>query len=37
VIAGKKTEQQILVEFLTNFEGTGGNHDGKVEWKEFLG
>jgi len=37
VIAGKKTEQQILVEFLTNFEGTSGNHDGNVTWEEFLG
>jgi len=37
VISGKKTEEQILVEFLSNFEGTGGNHDGQVEWKEFLG
>lgn len=37
VIAGKKTETQVLIEFLTNFEGTGGNKDGKVEWNEFLG
>jgi hypothetical protein len=37
VIAGKKTEEQILKEFLTNFEGTGGNHDGNVTWDEFLG
>lgn len=37
VIAGKKTETQVLIEFLTNFEGTGGNKDGQVEWKEFLG
>lgn len=37
VIAGKKTEEQILIEFLQNFEGTDGNHDGKVTTDEFLG
>lgn len=37
VISGKKTVDQILDEFLSNFEGTSGNRDGQVTWDEFLG
>jgi hypothetical protein len=29
-IEGKKTKEQILKEFLTNFEGAKGNKDGVV-------
>ena len=35
VIAGKKTEDQLLKEFLNNFEGTSGNRDGQVTAQEF--
>lgn len=37
VIAGKRTVDQILEEYLSNFEGTAGNRDGEVTWNEFLG
>lgn len=37
VLEGKKTEDQILLEYLSNFEGTSGNRDGEVTWNEFLG
>lgn len=29
-IEGRKTKDQILTEFLTNFEGVKGNRDGKI-------
>jgi len=35
VIAGKKTEDQVLKEFLNNFEGTSGDKDGQVTMDEF--
>ena len=35
-IAGKKTKEQILTEFLNNFEGTEGNKDGKITMEEFF-
>jgi len=34
--AGKKTKEQILTEFLQNFEGKGGNKDGVVTKEEFF-
>lgn len=34
---GKKSERQVLTEFLNNFEGTSGNKDGKVTLDEFIG
>lgn len=36
VIAGKKTEEQIFNEFLQQFEGTTGNHDGSVSKEEWI-
>jgi len=35
VIAGKKTEEQVLVEFLNQFDGTSGNHDGQITKQEW--
>lgn len=35
-IAGKKTKEQILKEFLDNFEGVKGNKDGIVTKEEFF-
>ena len=35
-LEGKKTKDEILVEFLNNFEGARGNKDGTVTWNEFL-
>lgn len=35
-LEGKKSKDQILHEFLTNFEGARGDGNGKVEWNEFL-
>jgi Ca2+-binding EF-hand superfamily protein len=35
VIAGKKSEDQVLREFLNNFEGTTGDRDGTVTASEF--
>jgi len=37
VIAGRKSEKQVLTEFITNMEGTSGNRDGKVTLNEFIG
>ena len=34
-IEGKKPKEQILIEFLTNFEGVRGNRDGKISKQEF--
>merc|ERR1719498_745452 len=34
-IAGQKTKQQILAEFLDQFDGARGNNDGKVTKDEF--
>jgi Ca2+-binding EF-hand superfamily protein len=36
VIAGKKTEDQVLKEFLNNFESTAGNRDGEISASEFM-
>jgi hypothetical protein len=35
-IEGKKTKEQILKEFLTNFEGAKGNKDGAVTKSEWI-
>ena len=35
-LEGKKTKDEILADFLNNFDGPRGNNDGCVEWKEFL-
>lgn len=35
VISGKKTEDQVLKEFLNNFDGTQGNNDGQVTVTEW--
>jgi Ca2+-binding EF-hand superfamily protein len=35
-IEGRKTKDQILTEFLINFEGVRGNKDGKVSKEEFF-
>jgi Ca2+-binding EF-hand superfamily protein len=38
VIAGKKTEDQVLIEFLNQFDGTQGNNDGEIthtEWNNY--
>ena len=29
-LEGRKTREEILVDFLSNFEGAKGNHDGTV-------
>jgi len=34
-LEGRKTKDQLLGEFLDNFDGARGNNDGCVEWKEF--
>lgn len=34
-LEGKKTKEEILAEFLNNFDGPRGNNDGCVEWSEF--
>ena len=31
-IEGTKTRQQVLVEFLSGFEGLKGNRDGEITW-----
>lgn len=36
VIEGKKTEDQVLTEFLSGMEGVCGNRDGIVTLKEFI-
>ena len=35
-IEGRKTREQILTEFLSNFEGVKGNKDGIVTRDEFF-
>mgnify|MGYP002641606030 CR=1 FL=1 len=35
-LEGKKSKDQILHEFLTNFEGARGDRDGTVTYEEFL-
>ena len=35
-IEGRKSREQILTEFLSNFEGTRGNKDGIVTKDEFF-
>lgn len=35
-IEGRKTKEQILTEFLTNFEGAKGNRDGTISMDEFV-
>ena len=34
-LEGRKTRDEILKDFLNNFDGAKGNNDGVVEWKEF--
>jgi len=34
-LEGRKTRDQILAEFLNNFDGNRGNNDGCVTWDEF--
>lgn len=34
-LEGKKTKDEILAEFLNNFDGARGNNDGIVTWGEF--
>lgn len=34
-LEGRKTKEEILVEFLNNFDGARGNNDGIVTWEEF--
>jgi Ca2+-binding EF-hand superfamily protein len=36
VIQGKKTESQVLEEFLNGFDGTEGDNDGRITGKEWL-
>merc|ERR1712167_218812 len=36
VIQGKKTEAQVLEEFLNGFDGTEGNNDGQITKTEWL-
>jgi Ca2+-binding EF-hand superfamily protein len=35
-LEGKKTKDEILMEFLNNFDGSRGNNDGKVSWNEWI-
>ena len=35
-IEGKKTKEEIIVEFLNNFDGAKGNNDGIVSRNEFF-
>ncbi|MFS8160030.1 MAG: hypothetical protein ACMG6E_07435 [Candidatus Roizmanbacteria bacterium] len=35
-VSGKKSKEQILIEFLNAFEGVKGNHDGAVSKQEFV-
>lgn len=35
-IEGRKSKEQILTEFLTNFEGAKGNRDGRISKEEFI-
>ena len=34
-LEGRKTKDEILAEFLNNFDGPRGNNDGTVTWNEF--
>jgi len=37
-LEGRKTREEILTDFLANFEGAKGNHDGKIsqqEWTDY--
>jgi len=34
-LEGKKTKDELLSEFLNNFDGPRGNNDGVVTWEEF--
>jgi Ca2+-binding EF-hand superfamily protein len=34
-LEGRKSRDQILGEFLDNFQGSRGNSDGVIEWQEF--
>jgi Ca2+-binding EF-hand superfamily protein len=34
-LEGRKTKEEILSEFLNNFDGPRGNNDGVVTWEEF--
>jgi len=34
-LEGRKTKDEILAEFLNNFDGPRGNNDGQVTWDEF--
>ena len=34
-LEGKKTKDEILAEFLNNFDGARGNNDGILTWEEF--
>lgn len=34
-LEGKKTKDEILMEFLNNFDGARGNNDGIVTWDEW--
>ena len=35
-LEGKKSKDEILAEFLNNFDGARGNNDGIVTWDEFV-
>ena len=35
-LEGKKTRDELLDEFMQNFEGKRGNQDGNVTWEEFV-
>ena len=35
-IEGRKSKEQILSEFLNNFDGAKGNNDGQVTKEEFF-
>ena len=34
-LEGRKTKDEILAEFLNNFDGARGNNDGVLTWEEF--
>ena len=34
-LEGRKSKDEILMEFLNNFDGPRGNNDGTVTWEEF--
>lgn len=35
-LEGRKTREEILADFLNNFDGPRGNNDGVVTWQEFV-